>query len=214
MNITEERDSLVNSNNYDSVIGRKFSLKTDLHKAKVDISRNVIDFDDLNLKYGKRKLSNTTIGQKLSKSVNKCYKNCSLFDFFIKLFPIIGWIRTYSIRDYLFNDIIAGFTILILHIPQGMAYGMLSGLSAINGLYVSFFPVIIYAFMGTSRHVSIGKSRQIYFINKHFLINFSFLNDFFSVKLIFSTLILRLFYEFFIVKKNFIQKKFINFYLE
>lgn len=179
MNITEERDSLVNSNNYDSVIGRKFSLKTDLHKAKVDISRNVIDFDDLNLKYGKRKLSNTTIGQKLSKSVNKCYKNCSLFDFFIKLFPIIGWIRTYSIRDYLFNDIIAGFTILILHIPQGMAYGMLSGLSAINGLYVSFFPVIIYAFMGTSRHVSIGKSRQIYFINKHFLINFSFLNDFF-----------------------------------
>jgi hypothetical protein len=179
MNITEERDSLVNSNNYDSVIGRKFSLKTDLHKAKVDISRNVIDFDDLNLKYGKRKLSNTTIGQKLSKSVNKCYKNCSLFDFFIKLFPIIGWIRTYSIRDYLFNDIIAGFTILILHIPQGMAYGMLSGLSAINGLYVSFFPVIIYAFMGTSRHVSIGKSRQIYFIYKYFLINFSFLNDFF-----------------------------------
>jgi hypothetical protein len=208
MNKTEERDSLVNSNNYGSVIGRKFSLKTDLHKAKVDISRNVIDFDDLNLKYGKRKLSNTTIGQKVSKSVNKCYKNCSLFDFFIKLFPIIGWIRTYSIRDYLFNDIIAGFTILILHIPQGMAYGMLSGLSAINGLYVSFFPVIVYAFMGTSRHVSIGKSRQIYLIKKYFSINLSFFL-FFSVKLIFSILVLTLFYEFFIVKKVFIQKKFL-----
>ena len=56
----------------------------------------------------------------------------------------------------LLNDIIAGCTILALHIPQGLAYGRLAGVEPINGLYVSLFPVIIYAIFGTSRQVSIG----------------------------------------------------------
>lgn len=38
-----------------------------------------------------------------------------------------------------------------------MAYGMLTGLDPVYGLYVSFFPVIVYFFLGTSRHVSMGK---------------------------------------------------------
>ncbi|CAF4075187.1 unnamed protein product [Rotaria magnacalcarata] len=38
----------------------------------------------------------------------------------------------------------------------GIAYGVLAGLSASNGLYVSFFPVIIYMIFGTCPHLSIG----------------------------------------------------------
>ncbi|XP_075676270.1 sulfate transporter-like isoform X2 [Dermatophagoides pteronyssinus] len=70
--------------------------------------------------------------------------------------PILHWLPNYDFRHDLLNDIIAGCTILALHIPQGLAYGRLAGVEPINGLYVSLFPVIIYAIFGTSRQVSIG----------------------------------------------------------
>jgi solute carrier family 26 protein len=54
------------------------------------------------------------------------------------------------------GDIIAGITVAIMHIPQGMAYGLLAGLDPIVGLYMAFFPTLVYFFFGTSRHVSTG----------------------------------------------------------
>ena len=38
-----------------------------------------------------------------------------------------------------------------------MAYTMLSYLPTHVGLYVSIFPVIIYVFFGTSKHLSMGE---------------------------------------------------------
>lgn len=79
----------------------------------------------------------------------------SLLSLFVSLFPIITWLPKYRMK-YLILDMISGFTIAILHIPQGMAYGILACVGAENGLYVSFFPVLIYFFLGTSKHGSIG----------------------------------------------------------
>lgn len=94
--------------------------------------------------------------EKVWKSI-KC--DCS-FKLFIKiirtLFPIIDWTRKYNIRKYLFADIIVGLIIMVFQVPQGMAYGQLADVSPINGLYTSFFPVLIYALMGTSKQLSIG----------------------------------------------------------
>uniref|UniRef100_A0A158Q396 Sulfate_transp domain-containing protein n=1 Tax=Dracunculus medinensis TaxID=318479 RepID=A0A158Q396_DRAME len=70
--------------------------------------------------------------------------------------PILHWLPKYKIREYLLNDLIGGFTVGIMHVPQGMAYASLAGLDPINGLYTSFFPPLIYMFFGTSRHISLG----------------------------------------------------------
>jgi high affinity sulfate transporter 1 len=41
-------------------------------------------------------------------------------------------------------------------VPQALAYALLAGMPPINGLYTAFWPVLIYAFMGHSRQLSVG----------------------------------------------------------
>jgi MFS superfamily sulfate permease-like transporter len=65
-------------------------------------------------------------------------------------------IKNYRIKEFLLADILAGLTVGIMHIPQGMAYALLATLPPIYGLYTSFYPVLIYWIFGTSKHISIG----------------------------------------------------------
>lgn len=71
------------------------------------------------------------------------------------IFPIIQWLKGYS-KSFLKKDLVAGVTVGILLIPQGMAYAIVAGLPPVFGLYASVFPPIIYAILGTSNKISIG----------------------------------------------------------
>ncbi|GFR77833.1 solute carrier family 26 member 6-like [Elysia marginata] len=73
-----------------------------------------------------------------------------------RLFPFTRILDGYSALYDLPCDVIAGLTVGIMHIPQGMAYALLTQLPPVYGLYTSFFPVLVYFFFGTSKHVSVG----------------------------------------------------------
>ena len=73
----------------------------------------------------------------------------------VRLFPIAGWMRTYSRAD-LSSDVVAGVITAILLVPQGIAYAMLAGLPPAVGLYASIAPPIAYALFGSSRTLSVG----------------------------------------------------------
>lgn len=80
------------------------------------------------------------------------YKN-----FLFKRIPIIQWLfLKYNFKSDFLGDIIAGFTVGIMTLPQSMAYALLANLAPVNGLYISFFPVLFYAIFGTSKQISIG----------------------------------------------------------
>ncbi|XP_028272633.1 sulfate transporter [Parambassis ranga] len=71
-------------------------------------------------------------------------------------FPILKWLPHYKLREWLLGDAMSGLIVGILLVPQSIAYSLLASQDPIYGLYTSFFASIIYALLGTSRHVSVG----------------------------------------------------------
>lgn len=69
--------------------------------------------------------------------------------------PALKWLPKYRAAD-LKGDLAAGLTVGVMLIPQGMAYAMIAGLPPIYGLYASTVPLVIYAFLGTSRQLAVG----------------------------------------------------------
>ncbi|KAK3001003.1 hypothetical protein RJ639_021734, partial [Escallonia herrerae] len=71
------------------------------------------------------------------------------------IFPILEWGRSYNFKKFR-GDLISGLTIASLCIPQDIGYAKLANLDPQYGLYSSFVPPLIYAFMGSSRDIAIG----------------------------------------------------------
>ncbi|KAM4712387.1 chloride anion exchanger-like [Anableps anableps] len=74
----------------------------------------------------------------------------------LSLLPVIGWMKIYRIKEWLLSDIVSGVSTGLVAVLQGLAYCLLASLPPWYGLFAAFFPVIIYFFLGTSRHISVG----------------------------------------------------------
>ncbi|XP_026333752.1 solute carrier family 26 member 10 isoform X2 [Hyposmocoma kahamanoa] len=86
----------------------------------------------------------------------KFIRDCGFAECITTSVPLLRWLPQYSVKNYLLGDLIAGATTAIMHIPQGMAYALLAEVQPIVGLYMAFFPVLIYVIFGTSPHISMG----------------------------------------------------------
>uniref|UniRef100_A0A1I7SGV5 Sulfate_transp domain-containing protein n=1 Tax=Bursaphelenchus xylophilus TaxID=6326 RepID=A0A1I7SGV5_BURXY len=80
----------------------------------------------------------------------------ALFGFLSSLLPILEWLPAYRWKEDFMSDLIAGVTVGIMVVPQGMAYASLANVPPVVGLYANFIAIFIYMFFGTSRHISVG----------------------------------------------------------
>uniref|UniRef100_A0A8C5R8C7 STAS domain-containing protein n=1 Tax=Leptobrachium leishanense TaxID=445787 RepID=A0A8C5R8C7_9ANUR len=71
-------------------------------------------------------------------------------------FPIASWLPMYRFKEWLLNDIVSGISTGLIAVLQGLAFALLVNVTPGYGLYAAFFPVIIYFFFGTSKHISVG----------------------------------------------------------
>ena len=72
-----------------------------------------------------------------------------------KVIPILEWLPNYN-KSLFKGDLVAGITVGIILIPQGIAYALIAGLPPIYGLYCALMPQVMYAIFGSSRQVAIG----------------------------------------------------------
>jgi SulP family sulfate permease len=69
--------------------------------------------------------------------------------------PILEWLPAYD-RSWLAIDIIGGLTLWGLVVPEGMAYAGIAGLPPQTGLYALLASLLVYALLGTSRHLVVS----------------------------------------------------------
>ncbi|MBN3298402.1 S26A5 protein, partial [Amia calva] len=51
--------------------------------------------------------------------------------------PILTWLPSYPVKEYLFGDIVSGLSTGVMQLPQGLAYAMLAAVPPVYGLYSS-----------------------------------------------------------------------------
>jgi sulfate permease, SulP family len=76
------------------------------------------------------------------------------------IFPFVAWFGSYR-KEWLSLDLVAGLTTSAVVIPKAMAYAAIAGLPLVVGLYTSLVMLTVYAFMGTSRLLSVTTSSTI-----------------------------------------------------
>uniref|UniRef100_A0A4W6D1Z4 Solute carrier family 26 member 5 n=1 Tax=Lates calcarifer TaxID=8187 RepID=A0A4W6D1Z4_LATCA len=115
------------------------------------IERPVYDESFIRSKLLNRKENSTTLRERLTQCSSKRAKAAAL-----SFLPILTWLPSYPVKQYLFSDVVSGLSTGVVQLPQGLAYAMLAAVPPVYGLYSSFYPVLLYTFFGTSRHISVG----------------------------------------------------------
>ncbi len=74
--------------------------------------------------------------------------------------PILAWLPAYQ-TSWLRADLIASLTVMALLVPEGMAYAGIAGMPPETGLYAAILALLLYAILGSSRHLSVGPSSTV-----------------------------------------------------
>lgn len=72
-----------------------------------------------------------------------------------RLLPGVAVLRGYE-RGWLRGDVLAGVTVTAYLVPQVLAYAHVANLPPVTGLWAVLPGLLIYAFLGTSRQLSVG----------------------------------------------------------
>ncbi|KAJ3040229.1 hypothetical protein HDV00_011327 [Rhizophlyctis rosea] len=120
---------------------------------------------------GKPHVDNTdakNLGKKLRKEASHAHIHA--FRYVKDLFPLFQWIRRYNLQWFI-GDLIAGFTVGFLVVPQALAQARIATLPIEYGLYTAFVGLVIYAFFATAKDVTIGPTAVLSLFTSQVLVN-------------------------------------------
>lgn len=69
--------------------------------------------------------------------------------------PITAWLPLYT-WPFFFQDLLAGVTVALTEIPQGIAYAIVAGLPSQYGLYSGLMDGLMYFFFGGCKDINVG----------------------------------------------------------
>ncbi|XP_042321829.1 testis anion transporter 1 [Sceloporus undulatus] len=130
-------------------------------RVTYNINRKVYNEEEFEKDHDRKTYSPTNkdierppIGRKI-----QCRFSCARFkNILIKIFPILNWICSYRVKEWILGDIHSGINVGMVQIFQGLSGILLTGLPlpVDNTFYSAFCCSLTYVIFGTSHHISIG----------------------------------------------------------
>lgn len=85
--------------------------------------------------------------------------------------PITKWLPCYT-WSLFFHDLMAGLTVGMTAIPQGIAYAVVAGLEPQYGLYSGFMGSFLYVIFGSTKDVTVGPTAIMALMTQTYVLNF------------------------------------------
>ncbi|XP_072003254.1 pendrin [Engystomops pustulosus] len=126
----------------------------DTHSPGYLVARTVYSDPAFQEENEKKEIVKKTIQEKLQKNCSCTSRRALLI---VKsFFPVLDWLPKYRWKEWFVNDLISGVSTGLVATLQGLAFALLAAVPVGYGLYSSFFPILTYFFLGTSKHISVG----------------------------------------------------------
>ncbi|XP_060045679.1 testis anion transporter 1 isoform X2 [Erinaceus europaeus] len=105
----------------------------------------------------------------------------------ITIFPFLEWMCLYKFKDWLLGDLVAGISVGIVQIPQGLTFSLMARqlIPPLNISYAAFCSSVIYVLFGSCHQMSIG----FFFLSSALMVNILNLYPFNNGHLILGTFI-------------------------
>ncbi|XP_073508285.1 pendrin-like [Phyllobates terribilis] len=130
------------------------SESMDMHSPGYLVARSVYSDPAFQEENEKKEIVKKTIQERLQKNCSctskKALKTLKTF------FPVLEWLPAYRWKEWFVSDLISGVSTGLVGTLQGLAFALLAAVPVGYGLYSSFFPILTYFILGTSKHISVG----------------------------------------------------------
>ncbi|XP_018412588.1 PREDICTED: pendrin-like [Nanorana parkeri] len=128
--------------------------RMDTHSPGYIVARSVYSEPSFQDENEKKEIVKKTIKERLQKSCSCTTKRA--LTIVKSFFPILDWLPQYRWKEWFVSDLISGVSTGLVGTLQGLAFALLASVPVGYGLYSSFFPILTYFFLGTSKHISVG----------------------------------------------------------
>ncbi|XP_031203832.1 testis anion transporter 1 [Mastomys coucha] len=126
-----------------------------------DVKRTVYNEENFQQEHRRRGLTSGNVDINITTFKHQVQCRCSWHKFLkcmLTVFPFLEWVCLYRFKDWLLGDLLAGLSVGLVQVPQGLTLSLLTRqlIPPLNVTYAAFCSSIIYVIFGSCHQMSIG----------------------------------------------------------
>ncbi|XP_021091481.1 testis anion transporter 1 isoform X4 [Mesocricetus auratus] len=126
-----------------------------------DVKRNVYNEENFQQEHRRKAASSGNVDVSITTFKHHVQCRCSWHKFLrcmLTVFPFLEWMCLYRFKDWLLGDLLAGLSVGLVQVPQGLTLSLLTRqlIPPLNVTYAAFCSSVIYVIFGSCHQMSIG----------------------------------------------------------